>query len=268
MKPFTLEEYKKNPNQILVLEHYDPQTPEYWIVGEAEVVMGGQLVIKVPETGFDTKSHMMFGENMDEVRDWDDNLVGFIRLAEPGEHIKISIAELSRMVANMQVGQTIDFDCDEESDSWGITKAHHLDADVFICGSYGGGEHCLLDTTIDGGSTGITDFLTDALRDHTTDSVYVEVPAHFYQPRHNESMTKCAAKLKGCTTYNDADKILKEHGFSLAIYGNYESPVAYATYTLTGDTDEHRHISLYYEFKKVGHDSYVADKVINIEVKE
>lgn len=268
MKPFTLEEYKKNSNQILVLEHYDPQTPEYWIVGEAEIVMGGQLAIKVPETGFDTKSHMMFGEHMDEVRDWDDNLVGFIRLAEPGEHIKISIAELSRMVANMQVGQTIDFDCDEDSDHWGVQKLRLFDGEVIAIGSYGGGITTMLDRQFYQGHDELLSFIKDSLSDHTPDFVYVEAPERCNQPHYNDGVTKCVAKLKGCINYNDADKILKEHGLSLAIYGNYESPVAYATYTLSGDKDEPRHITLYYEFKKVGHDSYVADKVINIEVKE
>lgn len=173
MKNFNLEEYIKNPNQILVLEHYK-EPFEYWPVKAATVVMGKRLAISTPETGYVTDEIEI--ADGDVIRDEDHNLVGYIRVAEPGDVLLISINTLSQMVANMKVGDTIDFNCREDSDCWGIHKIHILGADVLVIGSYGGGSTCLHDLTIDCTQNDVHEFLTHTLDDKPSGDVYWEIP--------------------------------------------------------------------------------------------
>lgn len=86
MKPFDLQEYIKNPNQILVLEHYkDPI--KYWRIKSATVVMDKKLAVSIPETGYCTDEIEV--ADGDVIRDKDHNLVGYIRVAEPGDMLPI-----------------------------------------------------------------------------------------------------------------------------------------------------------------------------------
>lgn len=203
-----------------------------------------------------------------EIRDDDGNMVGTLCFAEEKDNARVSIAELCKMIELLPIDGAIDFNCDEESDYWGIKKLSLFDGKVVTIGSYGGGMTSMLDRQFYQTEEELYNFIKESLDGHTSDYVYIEAPIYYNLPHYNEDMTKCVAKLKGCNNFKDADKILTEFGLTLSIYGNYESPVAYATYTLSGDKDEPRYITLFYEFKKVGHDSYVADKILNIEVKE
>lgn len=175
MKPFKLEDYIKDPNQILVLEHYK-EPIEYWLIKAATVVMGRKLAISTPETGYSTDEIEI--ADGDAIRDEDRNLVGYIKVAEPGDLIPVSIEELSKMVTEMKAGDTINFNREEDSDCWGITKTHLLGADVLVIGSYGGGSTCLHDLTIDRTQNDIIEFLTHTLDDKETGIIFWEVPGN------------------------------------------------------------------------------------------
>lgn len=181
MKPFDLQEYIKNPNQILVLEHYkDPV--EYWRIKAATVVMDKKLAVRTPETGYCTDEIEV--ADGDAIRDEDHNLVGYIRFAEPGDCLQISIDELSKMVAEMKVGDVIDFNCNEDGNCWGINKTHILGADVLVVGSYGGGSTHLHDLTIDGVQNDILEFLKGCLEDDADGFVYWEIPRPKVEAQH------------------------------------------------------------------------------------
>lgn len=267
MRKFNIEELKKAPQRALLVQHYRPESPILWLVPKHGVIVDDRIVIRIPKTGYVTDDVVLV-DSGGEIRDCDGNMVGTLCFAESSDNVCVSIEELGKMVEQLPINGAIDFTCDEDSDHWGIQKLRLFDGEIIAIGSYGGGITTMLDRQFSSEPDELYSFIKDALQDHTPDCVYMKAPTHYNQPHYNEDMTKCVTTLKGCANFQAADKILKEHGLSLAIYGNYESPVAYATYTLTGDKDEPRHITLYYEFKKVGHDSYVADKVINIEVKE
>lgn len=267
MRKFNIEELKKTPQRALLIQHYQTETPILWLVPKPGVIVDDRVAIRMPETGYATDDVVLV-DACGEIRDNDGNMVGTLCFAESSDNVCVSIAELGKMAEQLPFNRTIDFTCDEDSDHWGIQKLRMFDGEVVVIGSYGGGMTTMLDRQFTKEPEELYAFIKDSLHDHAPDCVYMEAPSHYNLPHYNENMTKCVAKLKGCTNYKDADRILKEHGLSLSIYGHYESPVAYATYTLSGDKDEPRYITLYYEFKQVGHDSYVADKVINIEVKE
>lgn len=267
MKKFNIEELKKAPQRVLMIQHYQPETPILWLVPKPGVMVDDRVAIRMPETGYVTDDVILV-DACGEIRDCDGNMVGTLCFAESSDNARVSIEELGKMVEQLPIGGAIDFTCDEDSDHWGIQKLRLFDGEIIAIGSYGGGMTTMLDRQFSSEAEELYAFIKDSLHDHTPDCVYMKAPTHYNQPHYSENMTKCVAKLKGCTNYNDADRILKEHGLSLSIYGHYESPVAYATYALSMDKEEPRYITLYYEFKKVGHDSYAADKIIKIEIRE
>ena len=177
MKNYTLQEYKKNRNVRLVLQHYQQHDPEHWIVKKAEIVMDELLIFEVPETCYDTPEYLMFDSYMEEVRDFEENIVGILRIAEPGENIKISINELSRLIVDMQVGEVIYFSSTENSGSWGITKVKLIDGNCIImdCREGGDRDHKFYDLTHDIDVTEIASFLEFALKSRATEFIYWEV---------------------------------------------------------------------------------------------
>ena len=176
MRNFTLEEYKKNRNVTLVLEHSHCPDMGHWIVSKAEVVLNELLVFQVPETGYDTPKYFMFDDSMEEVRDFDENIVGILCIADPGERITISLDELSRLVADMRIGEIINFGCFESSIRWGVTKVRLIDSSCIVIGCHGSGNHQFYDLTHGSGTTDIASFLSLNLKDHTTGFIFYEIP--------------------------------------------------------------------------------------------
>lgn len=176
MRNFTLEEYKKNRNVTLVLEHSHCPDMGHWIVRKAEVSLDELLVFQVPETGYDTPKYLMFDDSMEEVRDFDENIVGILRIADPGECITISLDELSNLIADMQVGETIDFSCFESSAKWGVTKVRLIDNCCIVIGCHGSGGHQFYDLTHESNATDIASFLKLALKDCASGFIFYEVP--------------------------------------------------------------------------------------------
>lgn len=267
MRKFNIEELKKAPQRALLIQHYQAETPIMWLVPKPGVIVDDRVAIRMPETGYVTDDVVLV-DSCGEIRDSDGNMVGTLCFAEGSDNVRVSIEELGKMVEQLPIGGTIDFTCDEDSDHWGIQKLRLFDGEVIAIGSYGGGITTMLDRQFTNEPEELYAFIKDSLHDHAPDCVYMKAPTHYHQPQDNEDMTKCVAKLKRCTNYKEAEKTLKEFGLSLAIYGHYESPVAYSTYTFPGNDDELRCITLYYEFQKVGHDSYEANRIINIKVTE
>lgn len=176
MRNFTLQEYKKNRNVTLVLEHSHCPDMGHWIVRKAEVALNELLVFQVPETGYDTPRYLMFDDSMEEVRDFDENIVGILRIADPGERIAISLDELSRLVFDMRIGEIIDFGCFESSIRWGVTKVRLIDNCYIVIGCHGSGNHQFYDLTHESNTTDITSFLKLALKDYASGIIFYEVP--------------------------------------------------------------------------------------------
>ncbi|WP_373168157.1 hypothetical protein [Bacteroides cellulosilyticus] len=144
----------------------------HWIVRKAEVVLNELLVFQVPETGYDTPKYLMFDDSIEEVRDFDENIVGILRIADPGERITISLDELSRLVADMRIGEIINFGCSESSSTWGVS----IDSSCIVIGCHGSGNHQFYDLTHGSGTTDIASFLSLNLKDHTTGFIFYEIP--------------------------------------------------------------------------------------------
>lgn len=176
MRNFTLQEYKKNRNVTLVLEYSHCPDMGHWIVRKAEVALNELLVFQVPETGYDTPRYLMFDDSMEEVRDFDENIVGILRIADPGERIAISLDELSRLVFDMRIGEIIDFGCFESSIRWGVTKVRLIDNCYIVIGCHGSGNHQFYDLTHESNTTDITSFLKLALKDYASGIIFYEVP--------------------------------------------------------------------------------------------
>lgn len=176
MRNFTLQEYKKTRNVTLVLEHSHCPDMRHWIVRKAEVALNELLVFQVPETGYDTPRYLMFDDSMEEVRDFDENIVGILRIADPGERIAISLDELSRLVFDMRIGEIIDFGCFESSIRWGVTKVRLIDNCYIVIGCHGSGNHQFYDLTHESNTTDITSFLKLALKDYASGIIFYEVP--------------------------------------------------------------------------------------------
>lgn len=173
MKEFDIKEFQQNPNLTLVLQHYK-EPFEYWLVKDSLVVMDKELAIRVPDTGYNT-SDVVLADGSD-IRDMDNNLVGTLKLAEPGEFLQMSIDTLAQLVIAMNFGDSHYFSCDDDSDHWGVTKLRLFDGNCIIVGCCGGGDTQLYDLDHGGNIHEITDFLKRALEDHTTDFIYWEVP--------------------------------------------------------------------------------------------
>jgi hypothetical protein len=78
MEKFSIEKFKKHPEWKLILRHYREDQPEVWPIEETPVLVGNNLIIKVPETGYYTKPYAVINNEDCEVRDEDENLVGAV----------------------------------------------------------------------------------------------------------------------------------------------------------------------------------------------
>lgn len=172
MKQFNLEDYKKNPDQILVLEHYkDPA--ECWIIRDAEIAKNKRLAVRVPDTGYQTEEVVI--ADGDAICDKDGNMVGYLKIAESGERIKIPISELVTILELLNIGQSVDFSCEEGEDFWGVRKVQGFDCDTILIGSWGGGETVAIDLVHKYTPEYLEESVKQALRDHTDDFIYWEV---------------------------------------------------------------------------------------------
>ncbi len=76
MRKFNIDEYKSTPQIQLILQHYNLED-EIWPIAEAYLTQDSRLLIRVPETGYSVPEVQI--ADGDEIRDRDQNLVGYIR---------------------------------------------------------------------------------------------------------------------------------------------------------------------------------------------
>lgn len=87
---------------------------------------------------------------------------------------------------------------------------------------------------------------------------------------HLDPLSKVYRRVRSCTDYSSAYKILEESGLILSEYGCYrkaseENPeLSYAYYTADGSRSNPRGITVIYTFRQTGRDSFVADKITSI----
>lgn len=51
MKKFNIEELMKSPQRVLLIEHYQQETPILWLVPKPAVIVDNRVAIRMPETG-------------------------------------------------------------------------------------------------------------------------------------------------------------------------------------------------------------------------
>lgn len=86
-----------------------------------------------------------------------------------------------------------------------------------------------------------------------------------------DPLSRAYRRVRGCTDYGRAVAVIRKSGLILSGYGDYEktkdksSAMGYAYYTVDGARENPCGITLVYTFRQIGHDSYVADKIVSIE---
>jgi len=138
MRKFNLQQYRQNPTIPLVLEHYQ-LNGEIWPIEEAQIVFNSKLAIKVPTTGYSTSDIQLVED--DQIRDIDNNLVGYIRFAQDEEHLQ----SLAVRAYNMEPDEEIHFKTHPDSDLWAITRIKKYECETLYLCYYGGGNMTIYD---------------------------------------------------------------------------------------------------------------------------
>ena len=73
----------------------------------------------------------------------------------------------------MKIGDSIAFDCNEDSNGWCAKKMQIFDGSVILIGYCGGGSTSCLDIELDNNEEGVINFIKTALENDTTDLVYI-----------------------------------------------------------------------------------------------
>jgi hypothetical protein len=171
MNKFDINEYKENPNRKLILRHYREDQPETWPIEEAEIAMGDQLIIRVPNTGYSTEEYVLV-DNSGEVRDKNRNLVGTVEFASE----KMTLADFTDKLFKMPLNQTFDFNCDEDNGcEFGTAKIRMFDSILIIIAAYGGSNSHLIDITGETDTNWLDENLNKILEDYFTDYIYIDL---------------------------------------------------------------------------------------------
>jgi hypothetical protein len=145
MKAFSIKEFKKHPERKLVLRHYRKDHPEVWAIEEAQAVIGNQLLVKVPQTGYTTANYVLADTDY-EIRDTDGNLIGTIEFATE----QLTVEEFAQRLHILSVGEIIHFSCGDETDCRFVAvKLKSFNTKLILIEAQESNEHYFHDITSD-----------------------------------------------------------------------------------------------------------------------
>ena len=173
MRAFDIDKLKERPDSKLILRHYRKDLPKIWAIEQAQTVIGNLLLIKTPQTGYDTEEYVLV-DHAGEVRDKNGNPVGNIEFATE----KTSLEGLAGRLFNLPIDESIDFSFDEEDECWfGASKIKLFDSTLVIIAAYGGGESHLYDVSDALDEYGLFEHIQQVLHDYMGEeqSVYIDL---------------------------------------------------------------------------------------------